>query len=1763
MQPLSRFFRTMYDSIDPIACGVEEPFQLLKMGGKNGLLPVGFTERYELAVDKSTKGSEKSETKQDLLKHVTVETIIKFYLASEEYLLCNFILYIFDSDNQIMQIDRTHNVSSESQRIEVSILIAGPGVCCILSKSEEEIQEAIVERIRNLVLQSETSNPDDIVFNIPKFLHQFVEKRLSVWVEHAFYALRMHEGREYLVKDGSILPIDYRSTGVVQLNRKWSNGLHQFLQMKHKLKLKPLSLVTNYLSNIAFFKRYHISLYGMTGTLGNKYDQEFLSSTYNVELSKIPTFCTSKLFEYNGILCPNKDTWESKIVETLQDKIAEKSWKGKGRACLIICEDINSAKEIQTKILSENISKNVRLYIRNDTDQLNIILHKLQPQEIIVATNLAGRGTNIKVVDNVKESGGLFVLLTFLPPNARVERQAFGRTARKGDPGSCQIIANAETLPEYMAGAQSIESATNLRDKHSKLNSILDDVEGVQLKERLFTEYCKLLQPLHQLTVSYEEKKILASTLNEFWGTWLLVNADKIGETPLEELVELLRREVTLAKSETLEKKSPSQNFYHQIRFGNEVLLYDNDYHKSYELFTQAITIESGWAAIAYYNRAYCRIKEARDDYISLAMGDLREALKSIKNYREQELITMQLNDNAKSHTDQESVVEESPLAIQINTKFQIYNFYQKNIEEAISKLNECKNDDVDAVESSIFALVSDPDSQTQDELYILWQHGLINLYSIEKKPKFSWEGLVIFLLGALQIVAGIALTVFSAGALSNIGMGLIVEGVSDVIDGVIAMATSEFSWEQWAISKAIGIAISLMGFGIGKIISKGFKGFKVAVKSISKELKALPTLAKSQVKGGLTQVMKENLKNAGKYAGKELAEESVMRGLQFAQDAIVGEFMGIVKETIKSSIETSVHNSVFNGGLGTTMDELVLQQIGGIGNSFVLVETTGPQEKLKETILNFGTKLLDSYMKDLGWQKQLNMALQGTMMKVQGNLQKEGKLKKYKALFDIAEAVHMGALLIDAVSSITSLLNEFHTEYSESIQDFMDESGLTKYDLSSPIEGNKNFTLLKTSIVTSVTELLSEAIVIVVHQKFTGYIVNNAQKKLNGKVSKFVGDRLLKGNEIEKQLKAGQASLYISSMSAHSDSTSDSRVSYKYANEIKDSRTPGSIIDLRILSEKLGIKVSILEPLPNNKYRKMLNIQPDSTNTNSQTVRLIYRVTSAEYPEGHYEVLINGKLILVDNENMNCAYHALSKALYPNNSEDENKKKANEFRQLEAQELETNSSKWSSFVRIKEELQDIENAMWYLGIGGVNPSKRKIENDDSSQDQKDAVIKVQKYHSGDVMTNLSSKFQNDAKERWDTLVSVGELIDPQNVSKGHNVKMKYKDSGTTDEITNQKLFQTLAFYSYRARTISKDGTLPLLRIEMKIGGASHYFLMRKALRGDEQIFITTDGKDYPNTTITDSYVVIAKSLDSISCTDRNDSRYEEERRHVIRERAGMIWEAITKGADNQPDFNKTYLSVIDGKKYPYFTNQQKRAAVSLIAITQIAEPSPPDQKQKIMLLINSKKSEEQIKEELKTSKKAIKILSKFLHPTVENRTNETRDQLTQRIQEYARQKDEITDRRVEILNNAITTSASPDFTETYKSISDGKDYPYFDSDQAKAAELYIEVKKINESYHEDSDPNIVPKSADVLKQEIKMDFTQKSRQKAVTVKKTGRLPGTDEYALKLLNMMNTSQSDFDFTTIFATDSKGMAVYSPATTVEHARRVFYENTPNS
>ena len=160
--------------------------------------------------------------------------------------------------------------------------------------------DKLKERLSKTITDALSGENNTSIIDLPVYLKEYCNNRLGHWINNAFVAKQMIYGREYIVENNAIYPVDYKSTGVIEINKKWGDGLQQFLEMKHDLLLSPLSLITNLLSNISLFERYSGNILGVSGTLGNDGERKFMDDTFSVEFATIPTFKRRKLFELDG-----------------------------------------------------------------------------------------------------------------------------------------------------------------------------------------------------------------------------------------------------------------------------------------------------------------------------------------------------------------------------------------------------------------------------------------------------------------------------------------------------------------------------------------------------------------------------------------------------------------------------------------------------------------------------------------------------------------------------------------------------------------------------------------------------------------------------------------------------------------------------------------------------------------------------------------------------------------------------------------------------------------------------------------------------------------------------------------------------------------------------------------------------------------------------------------------------------------------------------------------------------------------------------------------------------------------------------------------------------------------------------------------------------------------------------------------------------------------------------------------------------------------
>lgn len=243
----------------------------------------------------------------------------------------------------------------------------------------------------------------------------------------------LNRDAHYLVRDDKIIIID-ENTGRPMPDRNWEQGLHQLVEIKEgvtpTVTWDPVARMTLQ----RFFRMYH-HMGGMTGTAREVAGE--LWGTYDLIARKIPNNRASQL-EYLGVV--------------VADSITEKWWRVKERAVylqaqgrpVLIGTNTVGASEQLSEVLSAAGCVHRVLNARQDKQEADIIAEAGAQGAVTIATNMAGRGTDILLEDTVRDLGGLHIILTELHESARLDRQFFGRAGRQGDPGTYEIIASLE-----------------------------------------------------------------------------------------------------------------------------------------------------------------------------------------------------------------------------------------------------------------------------------------------------------------------------------------------------------------------------------------------------------------------------------------------------------------------------------------------------------------------------------------------------------------------------------------------------------------------------------------------------------------------------------------------------------------------------------------------------------------------------------------------------------------------------------------------------------------------------------------------------------------------------------------------------------------------------------------------------------------------------------------------------------------------------------------------------------------------------------------------------------------------------------------------------------------------------------------------------------------------------------------------------------------------------------------------------------------------
>ncbi len=276
----------------------------------------------------------------------------------------------------------------------------------------------------------------------------FSDLRLKHWLQSAYFAMqKKHEGEHYVVKtteestahgkqyvDGIVI-MDVK-TGRPHEGCQWQHGAHQFLQLKHKLPFTPESFTAASIAHPTFFKLYK-QILGLTGTMGEKVERKEIQAIYKVGSFDVPPHLPSLRTRLPSKLTNAMDDHHSEILSTI---IAMKKL---GRPSLVLFETIKDSERFQTFLIRAGIAHQL-INTRQREAEDYLIARAGETGMITIATNAAGRGTDILLSPASKKAGGLHVIFTFYPSDLRVEGQGFGRAGRQGQAGSCNMILNIQ-----------------------------------------------------------------------------------------------------------------------------------------------------------------------------------------------------------------------------------------------------------------------------------------------------------------------------------------------------------------------------------------------------------------------------------------------------------------------------------------------------------------------------------------------------------------------------------------------------------------------------------------------------------------------------------------------------------------------------------------------------------------------------------------------------------------------------------------------------------------------------------------------------------------------------------------------------------------------------------------------------------------------------------------------------------------------------------------------------------------------------------------------------------------------------------------------------------------------------------------------------------------------------------------------------------------------------------------------------------------------
>ncbi|MCD7112459.1 preprotein translocase subunit SecA [Limosilactobacillus agrestis] len=360
-----------------------------------------------------------------------------------DYLRDNMAVYKEDQVQRGLNyalVDEVDSILIDEARTPLIISGPGTGTSKLYKQTDRFVKQLKKDVDYKIDLESKTvSLTDEGIKKAEKYfnLRNLYDPENTALTHHLDQALRanyiMLLDKDYVVQDGEVLIVD-SFTGRVMEGRRFSDGLHQAIEAKEGVEIQEENKTMANITYQNLFRMYN-KLAGMTGTA--KTEQEEFREIYNMETITIPTNRPVQRKDEPDLLYP---TLQSKFAAVV-DRI--KKLHAKGQPILVGTVAVETSEYLSQLLDKENIP-HVVLNAKNHAKEAEIVKNAGQKGAVTIATNMAGRGTDIKLGPGVREIGGLAVIGTERHESRRIDNQLRGRSGRQGDPGLSQFYLSLE-----------------------------------------------------------------------------------------------------------------------------------------------------------------------------------------------------------------------------------------------------------------------------------------------------------------------------------------------------------------------------------------------------------------------------------------------------------------------------------------------------------------------------------------------------------------------------------------------------------------------------------------------------------------------------------------------------------------------------------------------------------------------------------------------------------------------------------------------------------------------------------------------------------------------------------------------------------------------------------------------------------------------------------------------------------------------------------------------------------------------------------------------------------------------------------------------------------------------------------------------------------------------------------------------------------------------------------------------------------------------